>query len=134
MPRQTIVRLVLIADHDVNVRRFVDATLSPLGYVVRHARDGSDALSILVETSASRSPVSVLLLALNMPYFPGLSVLLAMRSAGLDIPTVAITDHDDPTIAARAHRFGARLVLRKPLEPSSLRAAADGAGGVRVLS
>ncbi|MFI5302214.1 MAG: response regulator, partial [Polyangiales bacterium] len=62
---------------------------------------------------------------LSMPDYPGFSVLLALRSTGLDVPTIVITGHEDPAIAARAQSFGARLVLRKPLDATSLRAAAE---------
>jgi serine/threonine protein kinase len=123
-------RLVLVVDDDDDIRELVVAILAPLGFVVWEARDGADALAILAEAREVGRLPDLMLLDLGMPAYPGMSVMLAMKSAGIEVPTIVVTGHEDPTITARAYLFGARRVLLKPIAPRTLREAVTNTVGI----
>ncbi|HSI06421.1 MAG TPA: response regulator, partial [Myxococcota bacterium] len=51
----------------------------------------------------------------------GLTALAIMQEAGLDTPVILMTGYRDNVTEARAHRYGAIAMLRKPFEVDELR-------------
>ena len=69
---------ILVVDDNPTVRRFVTSILQPLGYIVRVAADGIDALSMV-----SRQPPDMIMLDLVMPRMNGYQFLLALQQKRL---------------------------------------------------
>ncbi|HKU72129.1 MAG TPA: response regulator [Burkholderiales bacterium] len=57
---------------------------------------------------------------LHMPGLTGLDVQRELRSAGVSVPTIIITAHDEPDTRARCLAAGAIAYLRKPFDDKAL--------------
>jgi len=56
----------------------------------------------------------------QMPGMTGLEVQERMRRAGMDLPVIFITAHEEEGVEERAFRFGAAGFLRKPFSDEVL--------------
>jgi FixJ family two-component response regulator len=68
-----------------------------------------------------------LVLDLQMPEMNGLALKRQLERAGIRLPVVVITGHDEPGTRARCLAAGAAAYLRKPLDGGMLLAAIDAA-------
>jgi FixJ family two-component response regulator len=66
-------------------------------------------------------------LDLQMPEMNGLALQRQLERAGIRLPVVVITGHDEPGTRARCLAAGAAAYLRKPLDGGMLLAAIDAA-------
>ena len=111
-------RLVLLADDDLEVRSGVAELLSPLGLEFLHAESGPEAVEIL---RLELVRLDLLVLDMHMPGFGGLEVLNRLRDELGSLPTICCSGEATDELAARALEAGARAFLRKPLQPLALR-------------
>jgi DNA-binding response OmpR family regulator len=105
---------VLIVDDDPDIRGMLSFTLADLGFDVREAKDGNDALDELAETAPD-----CMVLDLMMPNLDGFSVLEIMRAKRL-APTTAVvilTCKADERALVRGWELGAVEFLTKPIDP-----------------
>ena len=79
----------------------------------------------LSRVAADASAPDCLVLDLQMPGISGLDLQRELVRAGIRLPVVVITGHDEPGMQARCLAAGAGAYLRKPLE------AEDAPGGDR---
>ncbi len=119
---------VLIADDSVYIRRSLQQTLQPAGYRVMEARDGMEALELLLTSRPSHphAPVTApvaLVLDLEMPNLNGYDLLSMLRVhpelAALKI--VMLTSRSSEKHKERAYELGAHAYLTKPCTPETLR-------------
>jgi DNA-binding NtrC family response regulator len=101
----------LIVDDDPASRRLVEVRLRPLGCDVATAGNGEQAL-----TAIRRDVPDLVLLDLQMPKMGGIEVLRALRTEGIDVPTIVITAHGSIEIAVEAMKEGAYDFITKPLD------------------
>jgi FixJ family two-component response regulator len=73
------------------------------------------------------TPPDCLVLDLQMPGTSGLDLQRQIVRAGLRLPIVVITGHDEPGMQARCLAAGASAYLRKPLQAGKLLAAIEAA-------
>jgi DNA-binding response OmpR family regulator len=113
------VRDVLIVDDSPDMRGMLGFTLSDLGFEVREAKDGQQALDELEDSI----PVCMVL-DLRMPGMDGFSVLEVMRARGLAgrMPVVILTCEDGEKALVRGWDLGAVEYLTKPIDPYRLAA------------
>jgi CheY-like chemotaxis protein len=100
---------VLVVDDDPNVGDMLQDLLVDLGYVVKHALDGTEALRLV--------PVfkpDVVLLDLQLPGMSGVEVLDRLRRDHPTVPVIIVTGNDDVEVARRTLRGGAFDYLSKP--------------------
>lgn len=106
------------------------ALLEKLGFTVRTAASGEEALHLL-----AREPAQLVLCDVSMPGMNGLELLRAARA--LDVPPimVMVTGHGDEASAQSAMQAGASAYLPKPLRLETLRktveAVLSGSASVR---
>jgi FixJ family two-component response regulator len=77
--------------------------------------------------SLQTSAPDCLVLDLQMPAMNGLALQRELGRAGMRLPIVVITGHDEPGMQARCLAAGAAVYLRKPLEERTLLAAIEAA-------
>ncbi|MDR6953040.1 PAS domain S-box-containing protein [Ancylobacter sp. 3268] len=124
---------VLVVDDDPAVHEVLAATLGKEGYVLRHARDGIDALDIM-----RRDPPDIVTLDVMMPKIDGWSVLGIMKSEPelAHIPVIMLTIVDDRNLG---YALGASEYMTKPIDRQRLLGLihkftpGDGAGQVLVV-
>jgi len=109
-----LVRRILVADDDLELRAGVCDLLGGPGFEIIEAGRGDDALEIV-----RRGPLDLAVLDYEMPGLTGIDILKAVESELLEIPCILLSGLD---IASMAMNAGARAVFRKPVEPIALRA------------
>ena len=112
-----IVRRVLVVDNCTDSREAWAILIEMLGYVVRTAGDGREALAV----AASFSP-DVIFLDIGMPQLDGYQVCtqLRARAQGADVMIYALTGFGSDEYRDRAMRVGFDAHFVKPLDPSRL--------------
>ncbi|HYL44585.1 MAG TPA: response regulator [Ktedonobacteraceae bacterium] len=108
---------VLIADDSVYIRRSLQQTLNHAGYRALEARDGMEALEILLS-----KPPQVLVLDLEMPNLNGYDLLSIMRGHAelAHVKIVMLTSRSSEKHKERAFELGAHAYLTKPCAPETL--------------
>ena len=109
-----LVRRILVADDDLELRAGVCDLLGGPGFEIVEAGRGDDALEIV-----RRGPLDLAVLDYEMPGLTGLDILKVVKSELLEIPCILLSGLD---IASMAMNAGACAVFRKPVEPIALRA------------
>jgi two-component system NtrC family sensor kinase len=108
---------VLVAEDDPLVRGMLERMLVELGYEVRTARHGAEALDLAI---ASEVPFDLVITDVRMPRVggPELGRRLEQRWPGLPILYISGYDIEGPAGADASHRRSA--FLRKPFDPDEL--------------
>jgi two-component system OmpR family response regulator len=105
---------VLIVDDSPDLRGMLAFTLGDLGFSIREAKNGEDAL----DEMATHAPDCVVL-DLMMPGLDGFKVLEAMRSRKLapDARVVILSSQDDERALVRGFELHADEFFMKPVDP-----------------
>lgn len=109
---------VLIIDDEEDTREIAKMSLSILGGLdVIDAENGKEGIEV-----ASRERPDVILLDMMMPIMDGPSTLEALRSNEVtkDIPVIFLTAKAMTSEIEKLKRMGARGVLTKPFDPTTL--------------
>jgi DNA-binding response OmpR family regulator len=109
--------LVLLADDDVDIVRFVALNLRLEGFEVVVASDGQDAL----DKALDQRP-SLILLDTMMPRMDGYEVCARLRDQrpGVPIPVIMLTAKSLDADRAMAMHAGADDWITKPFDPAFL--------------
>lgn len=109
--------IVLVVDDVAANRELLEGHLERLGYEVRQARDGMEAL----ESVANEEP-DLVLLDIDMPRMDGLTVCRRMKGHPQRrlIPIVLITAYQDRETRLRGLEAGADDFLTKPFDSAEL--------------
>lgn len=107
--------VVYVVDDDSAVRTSLQWLLESIGYTVRSYANGREFLA-----GYARELPGCLLLDVRMPSMGGFEVQEAMRSRGIDLPTIFLTAHGDIPMTVRALKGGAFDFLEKPFNDQNL--------------
>lgn len=110
---------VAVVDDDGSVRKALQRLLRASDVDADTFASAQDFLAWLPHAT----PPDCLILDLQMPGTSGLELQRQLVRAGLQVPVVVITGHDEPGMQTRSLAAGARAYLRKPLEAGTLLAA-----------
>jgi FixJ family two-component response regulator len=105
-----------VVDDDPSVCRALKRLLSSWGMQVRTFSSAEEFLSVL--RSPHEADCSVI--DVQMPGMTGLEVQEQMRRAGMDLPVIFITAHEEEGVEERALKNGASGFLRKPFSDEAL--------------
>ena len=114
--------LVAIVDDEEPVRKALRRLFLAAGIDVETFASGDE---LLESVKIHRPDCAVI--DLHLPGSTGLEVLQRLVQAGVRVPTVIITGHDQSGVAERALAAGASAYLRKPLDEERLIAAVESA-------
>lgn len=105
---------VAVVDDDASVRKAIARLLSACSFDI-------DTYGSAREFMARSDDLpACLVLDLHMPEMTGLDLQHHLRSAGIKVPTVIITGHNEPGLRERCQSAGASAFLLKPLSQESL--------------
>ena len=109
--------LVLIADDDRDIARFLEVNLRLEGFDVICAHDGNDALAKALELQPN-----LILLDVMMPGMDGFEVCSKLRAdpRGLDVPVIMLTAKSMSNDRTDGFNVGADDYVTKPFEPMEL--------------
>jgi FixJ family two-component response regulator len=129
VPDQAGVRTVCVIDDDAPLRRALQRLLRSVGFSVETFGTAEDFLAAPHEPAPD-----CLVLDIHLGTLSGFDLHDRLSAAGMSIPTVFITGHDDAVTRERARRLGAAGYVRKPFDEADLvsaieRAVARGSSG-----
>lgn len=109
--------LVLVVDDVPANRELLEEHLDRLGYDVRQARDGVEALELV----AAEEP-DLILLDIDMPRLDGITVCRRVKADPVTrlVPVVLLTAHQDRATRLRGLEAGADDFLTKPFDSAEL--------------
>lgn len=116
--RVGVVRTVCVVDDDAPLRRALQRLLRGVGFDVETFGSAEDFLA-----ADHAPPPDCLVLDIHLVELSGFELHDRVRAAGLLIPTVFITGHDDAATRERARKAGAAGYVAKPFEENALVAA-----------
>jgi CheY-like chemotaxis protein len=110
---------ILVVDDNAEIREILRRRLAPLGYELRLASSGAEALEMI-----RTQPVDLLLLDIVMPGVDGFEVLnrLKCNPATQHIPVVMLSAVDEMEAVVRCIELGAEDYLPKPFPAALLKA------------
>jgi signal transduction histidine kinase/CheY-like chemotaxis protein/HPt (histidine-containing phosphotransfer) domain-containing protein len=113
---------VLVADDNAVNLKVACAMLAKLGYEVRTATDGREAVEAVAQSVAQGRPVAAVLMDVNMPDVDGLEATRQIQAAwGRSAPPIiALTAAASADDRARCEAAGMDDYLTKPLQVSAL--------------
>jgi two-component system chemotaxis response regulator CheY len=109
----------LVVDDSRAVRMLLAKTLKKLGYEVREAANGREALEVI---EAEKSALTLVLADWNMPEIDGLDMLKRLRQnpALSSLAVVMVTTETEIDRIAEALEAGANEYVMKPFTPDIL--------------
>jgi DNA-binding response OmpR family regulator len=110
-------RKVLIADDEEGVRQLLRIHLAKLGYEVREAADGEQAIGEL-----EKDDFDLLICDILMPKKGGWEVIREVRSNSKtkQLPVIVLKAKDDPTDMFKGYDLGANYYMTKPFTKAEL--------------
>ncbi len=116
---------ILVVDDEPSQRELLGGFLETLGYRVREADSGEQALEAVNQHS-----LDMVLLDIRLPGINGIETLNEIRKCTTDLPVLLITAYADLRQAVAAMKSGADDYLAKPVDLDELKVAiADALGG-----
>jgi CheY-like chemotaxis protein len=106
---------ILVVDDDVTSLDIVDLVLEGAGYDVVRATNGQSAVAGVQEANPD-----LIIIDLMMPHMSGQEAVRQIRSKGVQVPIVAFTALDDPSVHQEAREAGCDRVVTKPCKTKDL--------------
>lgn len=113
---------IAVVDDDHSVRKALCRLLRSFGIEAKAYESGKEFLEALRSTLPD-----CVVLDLRMPDMSGLELQRRLADAGVRLPTVVITGHDEPGMRSKCLAAGASTYLRKPLDEKALLLAIEDA-------
>ena len=103
------IMILIVDDHPIN-RMLLSEQLGTLGYQVKTAQDGVDALNVI-----SRSEIDIVLSDVNMPNMDGYRLTQRLRQLGHVFPVIGVTANALAEEKQRCMEAGMDNCLSKPV-------------------
>ena len=113
-------RPLLLVDDEDGIRVVLSALLADMGYAVRVAAGGEEALELF---RASRP--AIVMTDIKMPGMDGIGLLRGIKALDPAAEVLMLTGHGDMELAVTSLRLGAGDFLNKPVSEQALEVALD---------
>jgi two-component system response regulator AtoC len=109
-------QIILVVEHELEVRSFLEMALRSDGFGVETAEDGEEGLNCL----QAGLPIAAVLLEVALPKRDGLQVLREIRGSERNLPVIMISGSPSSSLIVEAMRAGATDFLGKPVSSEAL--------------
>jgi signal transduction histidine kinase len=109
---------VLLVDDEGDIRDVVSMTLMDMGYRVRTAENGEEALALY-----RQAPAPVVLSDIKMPVLDGIELLRHIKRINSETEVIMITGHGDMQLAIMSLKYEASDFITKPINVDALEMA-----------
>ncbi|GIO35817.1 DNA-binding response regulator [Paenibacillus antibioticophila] len=109
-----LMKQVLIADDNVNIRELLRYALTKEGYQVHEAQDGQEAVKLM-----GQAPIDLAIIDILMPGMDGFDLCEYIRN-DYNIPIIMLTALDQLADKKRGYLRGTDDYVTKPFEPEEL--------------
>ncbi len=110
---------IYVVDDEPLITRLAQINLERMGYTIKIAHDGAEALDALQKGEVKPD---LILLDIMMPYMDGFELLEKLRFDDnlRSIPVIVMTARALDSDIIEGHKFGAQQYLTKPINPTEL--------------
>ena len=112
---------ILVVDDDNGMVFTTSYILRDLNHHVITARNGAQALGIIMENINSSQVIDLLITDIRMPIMDGLELIKHIKDDHIDIPIIAMTGFEEKEILIELIRLGCDNFLSKPFGADDLR-------------
>lgn len=107
---------ILVVDDQVGVRKLLAEVLGSLGYEVKLASSGEEAVDFVRET-----PPRLIVLDMKMPGMSGLEVISEVKKLKCHSPIILMTAYGELEIVSEAKKLGVEHYINKPFDVHKMR-------------
>jgi signal transduction histidine kinase len=109
---------ILLVDDEEGIRKVLSIALSDMGYHVRTAENGVEALRIFKDEQPP-----IVLTDIKMPEMDGIELLRRLKELSPDTEVIMITGHGDMDLAIKSVKYEATDFVTKPINDEILEIA-----------
>jgi CheY-like chemotaxis protein len=111
---------VLVVDDEQTLRVLVQSMLLHMGFKVRLAADGREAVRLFREIEGAGEPIACVLLDMTMPHMDGEETFRELRQLRPDVKVLLASGYNEHEAAQRFAKMGAAVFMQKPYRMATL--------------
>ncbi|MBU1105512.1 MAG: PAS domain S-box protein [Candidatus Riflebacteria bacterium] len=112
---------ILIMDDEPFVRDIVSKLLKSMGYSVVEAKDGEEAVKLIIDAGPEKPTIDAAIFDLTIPGgMGGKDAIVHVRKKFPDLPVIASSGYSEDPVIAQPKNFGFTDSLRKPYRKEEL--------------
>ena len=111
---------IMIIDDSATVRLSVEYSVKELGYPVKMAENGIDALEKIDDIRKEGSDIALCIVDINMPRMNGISFVKELRKTDRFTPILMLTTESEESKIQEGREAGASAWIVKPFRPDEL--------------
>ena len=113
-------KYIVVIDDSITIRTSVKFTLKSLGYAIKQAENGDDALKKIRELKDSGNDLSLCITDVNMPVMDGITFVKEFRKTDKFTPVLMLTTESEDSKVQTGKDAGASGWLVKPFKAEQL--------------
>lgn len=113
-------KYIMVIDDSPTIRVSVELALKQLGFMIKQAENGQDALDKISEIKDSGDEVVLCLSDINMPVLNGIEFITEFRKNDKFTPVVVLTTEAEKEIIQKGKEAGASGWIIKPFQAEDL--------------
>ncbi len=111
---------ILVVDDSPTIRVSVEYTIKKLGYQIRQAENGQDALDKIAEIKKAGDDIALCICDVNMPVMDGITFIREFRKTDRFTPVLVLTTESENEKVSAGREAGASGWIIKPFQPAEL--------------
>jgi two-component system, chemotaxis family, chemotaxis protein CheY len=111
---------IMVIDDSVTIRTSLEFALKPIGFSVKQAENGSDALKKIKEFQGVGDEVAMCIVDVNMPVMDGISFVKEYRKSDKFTPILMLTTESESSKIQEGRDAGASGWIIKPFQTKQL--------------
>ena len=111
---------ILVVDDEPAIRYPIIFMLSKTGYKVSEARDGLEALNLILHAEDQGDPFDLLLTDIRMPRMSGMELIHELKWNEINLPVIAISGMPDEELVQKLLNIGCSGYIMKPFDIQDL--------------
>ncbi len=113
-------KYIMIIDDSPTIRVSVELALKQLGFPIKQAENGRDALDKVAEIKKAGDEIVLCLSDINMPVLNGIEFITEFRSSDKFTPVIVLTTEAEKDIIQKGKDAGASGWIIKPFQADDL--------------
>jgi len=113
-------KYLMIVDDSVTIRSTIKLVVKDLGYSIKEAENGRDALDRVGEIKNSGDDIAFCIVDVNMPVMDGIKFVAEFRKTDHYTPIIMLTTESQESLIEEAKKLGASAWIIKPFQPDKL--------------
>ena len=113
-------RYILIIDDSPTIRVSVELAIKELGFPVKQAENGQDALDKIDEIKKGGDEIALCISDINMPVMNGIDFIIEFRKEDKFTPIVVLTTEAEKEMIQKGKSSGASGWIIKPFQADDL--------------